>query len=112
MPVPNEWLPGDILRARACVTATLERSRIDLVLQAARLDFDELWPRRQPRTLGTLIVDTIPLADLLQSKEAVNRTKDRLFIETWRELLDTMLAREERRRARGGDPPPDSPPPG
>jgi len=110
MPAPDELLLGDILRSRACITASLDGSAIDLVLHAAKLDFDELWPRREARTLGSLSLDTIPLADLLLSKAAANRLKDRLFIETWRELLDKMLAADDRRRAGGGtreqQPPP------
>lgn len=110
MPAPEEFLLGDILRSRACITASLDGSAIDLVLHAAKLDFDELWLRREARTLGTLSLDTIPLADLLLSKAAANRLKDRLFIETWRELLDQMLAADDRRRASSGaqdeQPPP------
>ncbi|HTE06533.1 MAG TPA: hypothetical protein VK824_10075 [Planctomycetota bacterium] len=109
LPIPNEWLLADLVRARACIKVTLGLGEIDLVLLAAGLDFDELWPRREARTLGTLSVDTIPLVDLLRSKAAANRSKDRFFLEIWREQLGEMLQADERRRARCAPDPPDAP---
>ncbi|MGQ0553167.1 MAG: hypothetical protein ACT4PU_08090 [Planctomycetota bacterium] len=104
LPSPDPVILEGIVRAGACVHATLGQAELDLVLFAAGLDFHELWPRRVRLSVADEVVNVAPLEDLLRSKEAAGRPKDKYFLEVWREVLDEALQREQRR----GIPPAES----
>jgi hypothetical protein len=90
-----------IVNARARVRATKDLSTVDLTLQAAGLDFDDLWPRHTRRRLDGTAVRVAPLQDIVRSKMLANRLKDRLFLATYADRLAELM-REE-----GVEPPPD-----
>lgn len=64
----------------------------------AGFTFDEVWPRRRVFTVEGVDVPVASLKDIVASKAAAGRPKDRLFLATHEEAL-----RELGRRRRGRD---------
>ncbi|MGQ0553161.1 MAG: hypothetical protein ACT4PU_08060 [Planctomycetota bacterium] len=100
LPTPDPLILAGIVRAGASVRASLGAGEVDLVLSAAALDFQELWPRRRRLLIADVTVNVAPLEDLLRSKAELGRPKDKYFLEVWREILDEALQWEQQRRAR------------
>jgi hypothetical protein len=106
--VDNEPLdqPHDATIARriiehGAVTSARDRAalQIDLSLIMGDCDFEDVWPRRRLFRVDGVAVPVASLDDIIASKAAAGRDKDRLFLATYREALERM------RRA-------DQPPPG
>jgi hypothetical protein len=69
---------------------------IDLTLLMAGFDFEDVWPRRRVFKVEGVGVPVASLKDIVASKAAAGRPKDRLFLVTHEEAL-----RELGRRRRG-----------
>ena len=62
--------------------------RIDILLDAKGLNFDECWSRRSETALGDLQISYISRDDLIVNKEAVGRLQDLADAEKLRETRD------------------------
>lgn len=90
----------DLLRHGATVRAEKDDILVDLVLHAAGLRFDDLWPRASTRLVDGMPIRVAPLVDIVRSKIQAGRLKDLVFFASWKEQLIEMMRRE------GVDPPP------
>ena len=77
-----------ILRARSPIRATRGGWALDLLTHAEALEFDDSWSRQTPFMLQGVEVRVASLEDLILSKRAADRPKDRVFLEMWREQLE------------------------
>jgi hypothetical protein len=70
--------------------------RFDLVLHMSGLDtFDEEYARAVPMVVEGVVVRLLPLARILASKRAANRSKDRAVIPALEEALAAIEASED-----------------
>jgi hypothetical protein len=76
---------------------------IDLTLVMAGLAFEDVWSRRRVFKVEGVEVPVASLKDIVASKAAAGRPKDRLFLATHEEAL------RELGRRRRGTPAPASP---
>ena len=90
-------LAEQVVSQRALVRADGHGLLVDLTLVMADLDFADVWPRRRVFKAEGVNVPVASLKDIVASKAAVGRPKDRLFLATHEEAL-----RELGRRRRGG----------
>lgn len=95
--IPDEVIAQGIVRQRATVRATRGLEAIDVMTQAQELDFEALWAGHQPFVVRGVSVRVAPLHAILRAKHAVGRTKDRLFLEQFREVIAEALEREQKR---------------
>jgi hypothetical protein len=86
-----------ILRARAVVRADRADARIDLCTRIAGVRFSDLWKNRREFVLEGVNINVGQLQQLIKSKRAANRPKDELFLEQYKEAIQSML----RQRTRG-----------
>lgn len=68
--------PADFARPGYYYTMGRAPGRIDILLDAKDLNFEECWGRRNIFTLGELQVSYISRDDLIVNKEAVGRLQD------------------------------------
>lgn len=68
--------PADFSRPGYFYTMGRAPGRIDILLDAKELNFEECWGRRNIFTLGDLQVSYISRDDLIVNKEAVGRLQD------------------------------------
>jgi hypothetical protein len=59
-------------------------------------DFETVWNERRVFTLDDVDVPIARLQHIVQSRHAAGRDKDRLFLATYREVLEQLLRREDR----------------
>lgn len=95
--------PRDLYIARAVVQhRALTRATgggdliVDLTLVMGGFDFETVWAERRFFELGSARVPVARLTHIAQSKAAAGRPKDRLFLETHKEMLADMIRRHER----------------
>ena len=89
-------LAKQVVSRRALVRADGHGLLVDLSLVMAGFTFDDVWPRRRIFKVGRVEVPVASLTDIVASKAAAGRPKDRLFLATHEEAL-----REMGRRRRG-----------
>ena len=89
-------LAEQVVSRRALVRADGHGLLIDLTLVMAGYAFDDVWLRRRLFKVEGVEVPVASLKDIVASKAAVGRPKDRLFLATHEEAL-----RELGRRRRG-----------
>lgn len=94
-------LAQQVVSRRALVRADGHGLHIDLTLVMAGFSFDDVWPRRRAFKVEGVKVPVASLMDIVTSKAAAGRPKDRLFLATHEEAL-----RELGRRRRGQPPAP------
>jgi len=83
---PLEGLtPADFTRPGYFYTMGRAPGRIDILLDAEALDFEDCWARRNAATLGGNEVYYISRDDLIKNKEAVGRLQDLADVEKLRE---------------------------
>ena len=70
---------------------------VDLTLVMAGFDFETVWRERRTFVVDAVEIPGARLLHIVQSKHAVGRDKDRLFLATHREALEELLRREEHR---------------
>ena len=58
-------------------------------------DFDTVWNGRRHFTLDGVDIPVAQLLDIVTSKHAAGRDKDRLFLATHREALEQLLKDED-----------------
>jgi hypothetical protein len=96
---PDEVIVAGLLRASVVVRATRGDACFDLVIHAPELSLDELWARHRQFVVEGASIRVAPLEALVRSKLAAGRTKDLLFLERFRELIEDLQARERHRPA-------------
>jgi len=89
-------LAEQVVSRRALVRAEGHGLLVDLTLVMAGFGFEDIWPRRRVFKVGEVNVPVASLKDIVASKAAAGRPKDRLFLATHEEAL-----RELGRRRRG-----------
>jgi hypothetical protein len=95
--------PRDLYLARAVVESrALTRATdggdllVDLTLVMSGFDFETVSAERRLFQLGKARVPVARLTHIAQSKAAAGRPKDRLFLETHKEMLADVIRRHER----------------
>jgi hypothetical protein len=96
--------PRDLYIARAVIQRrALTRATdggdllVDLTLVMGGFDFETVWAERRPFRLGEVTVPVARLTHIALSKAAAGRPKDRLFLESHKEILADMIRRHEGR---------------
>ena len=89
-------LAEQVVSRRALVRADGHGLLVDLSLVMATFTFEDVWSRRRIFKVGRVAVPVASLKDIVSSKAAAGRPKDRLFLATHEEAL-----RELGRRRRG-----------
>ena len=95
----DEVLAKQVVSRRALVRAEGHEVLVDLTLVMADFSFEEVWPRRRIFRVNGVEVPVASLKDIVASKAAVGRPKDRLFLATHEDAL-----RQLGRRRRGTPP--------
>jgi len=98
----DRFLAEQVVARRALVRAHGHELLIDLTLVMAGFTFDDVWPRRRVFKVEGTSIPVASLKDIVASKAAAGRPKDRLFLATHEEALREL---GRRRRGGGGDPP-------
>ena len=92
----DRWLAGRMIERRALTRVTGPGEvQVDLTLVMKGFDFDTVWNDRRDFLIEGAEVSTARLLHIVQSKYAVGRDKDRLFLATHREALEQLLKRED-----------------
>ena len=104
--LPDEVIAAGFVRQAATVRAVRGSETVDIMTWSRELDFDQLWPRRVPFTVRDIQVPVAPLADILRSKQAAYRMKDRMFLEQFKEVIGEALEREREREEKRPPGPP------
>ena len=89
------WLAERVVEKRALTRASGPGAAIDLSLVMKGFDFETVWNERRIFKLEGVDIPVARLLHIVQSKHAVGRDKDRLFLATHREALQQLLQREE-----------------
>jgi predicted nucleotidyltransferase len=91
----DRFLADAIVSRRALVRGTDEQSlRVDLTLVMADFDFETIWNERRIFVVEGVEVPVARLSHIVQSKAAVGRDKDRLFLATHADALKQLLGRD------------------
>jgi hypothetical protein len=99
------FLARRIVERRALVRTDLPGLGVDFTFVMGNLEFSQVWPRRRVFRARGVAVPVAALSDIVASKAAAGRPKDRLFLATHEENLRQMLepsplASRRRRRLR------------
>ena len=89
------WLAERVVERRALTRASGMGAAIDLTLVMKGFDFETVWNERRIFKLEGVDIPVARLLHIVQSKHAVGRDKDRLFLATHREALQELLRHEE-----------------
>ncbi len=89
---PDRAVLAGILRQQATIRASKEGAPVDLPLRAEAIEFESAWERQVRRRLDGASVRLAPLVDIVRSKLALNRSKDRVFLEMLRDRLPEIFA--------------------
>jgi hypothetical protein len=92
----DEFLAEQIVSRRALVRAEGPDLRVDLTLVMAGFEFDEVWRQRRVFKSEGVEVPVARLQDIVASKAAAGRPKDRLFLATHEEALKELMRKEPR----------------
>jgi hypothetical protein len=85
-------LAKKVVAHRAAVQAThAEGLEVDLTLEMKGFHFDEVWAARQHFTSEGGLIPVASLKQIVESKRALGRPKDLLFLATHDELLRRLL---------------------
>jgi predicted nucleotidyltransferase len=94
-------LARQIVRRRALVRATPDDGpTVDLTLVMAGFTFPPVYAGRRPFLVDGVRIDVARLHDIVASKAAAGRPKDRLFLATHEQALADLLVGGRPRRAR------------
>jgi hypothetical protein len=97
--VPFDHSAESLSRVRVWNLVT-DHGDLDLTfMPSGTRGYDDLSREARPMTIGDVAVPVASLADVIRSKEAAGREKDRLTLPVLRRIL-------EERSGDGGDPPP------
>lgn len=99
----DEFLARQIVSRRALVRATdALQLHVDLTLVMAGFEFEPVWAERRLFAVEGVQVPVARLTHIVQSKAAVGRPKDRLFLATHEEALRDLIGREDGNKDRTG----------
>lgn len=94
--------PRDLFLARAVIERrALTRATdgdqlvVDLTLVMGGFDFESVWMERRHFVVNGVRVPVARLVHIAQSKASAGRPKDRLFLETHKEILEGLIRRHE-----------------
>ncbi len=93
----DRWLAERVIERRALTRGSAGEVQVDLTLVMKGFDFETVWGARRQFTIDGVNVAVARLLHIVQSKHAVGRDKDRLFLATHREALETLLRGESDR---------------
>ncbi len=68
---------------------------VDLSLVMSGFDFEAIWPTRRIFEVEGIAIPVARLSHIMESKAIAGREKDRLFIATHREALDSILVEDD-----------------
>lgn len=92
----DRWLADRIIANRALTRATaMPDVYVDLTLVMKGYDFETVWRERRDFTIDGIPMSVARLLDIVRSKEAAGRDKDRLFLATHEEALRQLLDRQD-----------------
>jgi hypothetical protein len=92
----DRQLAERVVERRALTRATLDPAlQVDLTLVMKGFDFETVWNARRIFSVDGIDLSVARLQHIVQSKHAVGRDKDRLFLATYREALEALLRRED-----------------
>jgi hypothetical protein len=93
----DSFLARAVIERRALTRATDgDQLVVDLTLVMGNFDFERVWAERRSFVVNGVDVTVARLTHIAESKAAAGRPKDRLFLETHKEVLDDMIRRHER----------------
>lgn len=93
----DRWLAERVIRREALTRATDGRDlEVDLSLTMNGFDFETVWAERRTFLVEDVEIPVARLLHIVTSKERAGRDKDRLFLATHREALETLLRSEEK----------------
>jgi hypothetical protein len=110
--LPDEVIAAGIIRQSATIRALRGKDWVDVMTWLRAINFEDLWLRQVSFELAGTPVRTAPLEAILRSKKLAFRTKDRLFLEQFKEVITEALDEERKRDERAGRkaaPPQDDP---
>jgi len=88
-----------VVSRKALVRAEGERLTIDLTLVMAGFEFEAVWRNRRRFRVRGVSIPVARLTDIVASKAAAGRPKDRLFLATHEEALRDLIIPRPRRRS-------------
>ncbi|NOT29781.1 MAG: hypothetical protein HOP15_04945 [Planctomycetes bacterium] len=90
------FLAKAVIERRALTRATDgDQLAVDLTLVMGAFDFERVWIERRSFVVNGVSVPVARLSHIAQSKAAAGRPKDRLFLETHKEILEGLIRRHE-----------------
>lgn len=92
----DAFLAERIVSRRALVRVEGPDLRVDLTLVMAGFEFEQVWPQRRVFRSEGVEIPVARLQDIVASKAAAGRPKDRLFLATHEEALKQLVTREPR----------------
>jgi hypothetical protein len=93
----DEFLARAVVERRALTRAADAADLVvDFTLVMAGFDFESVWRERRTLTLDGVPVTVARLSQIVESKRSADRPKDRLFLATYREILDDLQHRKRR----------------
>jgi len=88
----DSWLARAVVERRALTQASDgDELQVDLALVMTGFEFDSVWARRTTYQVRDVEVPVARLVDIVASKAAAGRDKDRLFLATHAEALRELL---------------------
>ena len=91
----DDVLAEQIVSRRALVRAEGPELRVDLTLVMAGFEFDEVWQRRRIFRSEDVEIPVARLEDIVASKAAAGRPKDRLFLATHEDALRQLMTKKQ-----------------
>lgn len=92
----DHFVAEAVVARRALTRATDGRDFLaDFTLVMGDFDFETVWSERRSFRLQGVEVPVARLSHIAQSKAAAGRPKDRLFLETHKEILEGLIRRHE-----------------
>lgn len=88
------FLAAQVVSRRALVRAEGQDLNIDLSLVMAGFEFEKVWWRRRLFRVERVSVPVARLSDIVNSKAAAGRPKDRLFLATHEDALRQLMPRK------------------
>lgn len=92
----DRWLADRVVERRALTRAAgPDELQVDLTLVMKGFDFETVWQHRRVFLVDGVDIPAARLLHIIQSKHAVGRDKDRLFLATHKDALEQLLKRRE-----------------
>jgi hypothetical protein len=88
-------LAEKVVEQQVVIAGTAGDLSIDLSLTMAGFRFEDVWNERRMFRINGIEVPVARLTHIVESKRIANRPKDRLFLETYADVLRQLLDREK-----------------